>query len=131
MSMRSGITIICDECGKDCSDEKEFRGYKRSTSGDLELALKKAGWWITRKSHLCPKCVADEVPAWEYREQAFMPYQMWCPFDYSDLVQVANVRGEVREGYVKDFWWGWEKGRADEVIVKARIIDKLTQAKAL
>ena len=62
---------------------------------------------------------------WTYRwRDAPMPYQTWAPFPPDDIVQVVNVDGEDCIGPASLFWWGWEHGNREGVILKARRLDR-------
>ena len=67
---------------------------------------------------------------WKSRWDSSMPYQEWRAFSSTpdDYVEVANAYGDVRRGYVRDFWWGYEQDMghtAEGVITKARRIEKV------
>jgi hypothetical protein len=62
---------------------------------------------------------------WKWRRNAPMPYQEWRAFPKGTVVEVSNAYGDVRQGLVEDFWWGYEQemGQVGEgVIIKAREI---------
>lgn len=65
---------------------------------------------------------------WLYRwHDAPMPYQEWREFAPDQFVEIANAYGDVRRGYAREYWWGYEEecGQISEgVIVRARPIER-------
>ena len=62
---------------------------------------------------------------WKHRRDAPYPYQNWLPFPPEAIVQIKNVCGESRIGRSITFWWGYEGGNHEGVIVKARRLDRI------
>jgi hypothetical protein len=62
---------------------------------------------------------------WQYRTEARYPFQLWVAFPGMAIVQIKNVYGESRIGRAGDFWWGYEAGNPEGVIVKARRLDRI------
>ena len=61
---------------------------------------------------------------WQLRLDALYPYNTWLPFPPEAIVQIKNVYGESRIGRSITFWWGYEGGNYEGVIVKARRLDR-------
>lgn len=62
---------------------------------------------------------------WLHRRDSAFPYQTWNAFPKGTVVEVGNAYGDVRQGFVEDFWWGYEQemGQVGEgVIIKCREI---------
>lgn len=55
--LTSHYQVICDRCGLTAP---EVEGWSTPTAAD-EAALS-AGWEMTTTEHLCPACMADDVP---------------------------------------------------------------------
>jgi hypothetical protein len=69
MTMSTGVTVICDTCGKDASDNPAYRGFRRTSYPSLEHVLQEDGWLVTAKygpyyeliaQHTCPVCKGNK-----------------------------------------------------------------------
>jgi hypothetical protein len=66
MSLRSGITIVCDapECTASADDLKETRGWRRADYWKLVALMEWRGWIVINRSretdqHFCPAHKGD------------------------------------------------------------------------
>jgi NTP pyrophosphatase (non-canonical NTP hydrolase) len=71
---------------------------------------------------------------WLLRKDSSMPYQIWNEFQPEEPVEVMNAYGDVRTGFAKDLWWGYETelGEISEgTITKARRLTMMTEHEAV